>query len=414
MCIRDSVGSEMCIRDRFIYGVENLANGNFFKIQISDWSLADTNSWVGSRNGHGGKIDTVSGVIHFTGQIGWYAKVQMSDLSYEEMDLRDILTLATDDVAFSSIDLGVTGYNTLFVGGEFRNSETGKGLAVIDTDAMTKFSVGILPTVGLFLSDDLSTLYNASKAGFIEQIDLTSFIVNAPYNQRFDRNTYTFTGVGFPNEIIFDGSDIYMTNFEEVAHLFKVELIPYKLPLVTEAEAYYRGLDNKYNLQTVTDGPGNNQTTNDIISSVQITAVEFFGVESKGSALTPVDGILVGTNNGFFLLKIKSDDITGEVVLQSPKVSGTIPVSVSLNGGTPIFADINGNMDLTIPTGGTTPFNLKIKYEDIDITVPNGFTGIVTNLNDIYVDVSFTVLGTNLTVTSGAGNGDMLLINGQS
>ena len=62
---------------------------------------------------------------------------------------------------------------------------------------------------------------------------------------------------------------------------------------------------------------------------------------------------------------------------------------------------------------GATPFNTKAVFDETAITVPAGFTGIITNLNNTYSDVTFTVSGTSLTVTGGADGGDLLLINGK-
>lgn len=69
--------------------------------------------------------------------------------------------------------------------------------------------------------------------------------------------------------------------------------------------------------------------------------------------------------------------------------------------------------DLISSGGGSTPHNQKILYEGASITVPLGFEGIVTNLNDIYADVTFTVSTTSLTITAGANSGEMILINGK-
>lgn len=77
--------------------------------------------------------------------------------------------------------------------------------------------------------------------------------------------------------------------------------------------------------------------------------------------------------------------------------------------------DENDWMNISVGVGGITitPYNVKVKYVGSIITVPAGFTGIITNLNDTYADVTFTVSGTTLTVTGGANNEEILLINGK-
>lgn len=65
------------------------------------------------------------------------------------------------------------------------------------------------------------------------------------------------------------------------------------------------------------------------------------------------------------------------------------------------------------PTTTYMPYNKKEIYTGIDITVPSGFSGIITNLTNIYSVVTFTVSGTNLSITGGVDNGELLLINGK-
>lgn len=60
-----------------------------------------------------------------------------------------------------------------------------------------------------------------------------------------------------------------------------------------------------------------------------------------------------------------------------------------------------------------TPYNATFIFDETPQTVPAGFEGIVTNLNNIYAELTFTVVGTVLTVTGGADTGEKLLINGK-
>jgi hypothetical protein len=63
--------------------------------------------------------------------------------------------------------------------------------------------------------------------------------------------------------------------------------------------------------------------------------------------------------------------------------------------------------------GGSTPYNASFIFDETSQIVPAGFTGIITNLNNIYSDVTFTLLGTNLTVTGGMEVDEKGLINGK-
>ena len=58
-------------------------------------------------------------------------------------------------------------------------------------------------------------------------------------------------------------------------------------------------------------------------------------------------------------------------------------------------------------------YNATFIFDENPQTVPAGFTGIITNLNNIYANVTFTVSGTELMVTGGADSGEKLLINGK-
>lgn len=241
----DLLGSPAIVTDgTYIYGVENTTPAcNFFKIQISDWTTADTNAWGGVGGGHGGKINVADGVAYFSSQLGYFAKLALSDLTYSQLDLREYLSIITDDLAFCPASNNSAFINYVIVGGEYRDNTTGKGGVLIDTDAMTIVEFDLLPTYGLFFNNDYTKLYNVSNVGFIEEIDFESFIFNAQYNQTYTRNTYTFRQGGVPNEMFFNTSnEPYCTNWKSGGNLFKIELTPFTLPLITEQESYYRGL----------------------------------------------------------------------------------------------------------------------------------------------------------------------------
>jgi hypothetical protein len=51
----------------------------------------------------------------------------------------------------------------------------------------------------------------------------------------------------------------------------------------------------------------------------------------------------------------------------------------------------------------------KAVYEETDISVPAGFSGVVINLNDTNASVTYTVDGELMTITDGATNGDVLI-----
>lgn len=69
--------------------------------------------------------------------------------------------------------------------------------------------------------------------------------------------------------------------------------------------------------------------------------------------------------------------------------------------------------DELLAGAGSTPHNAKVQYGGMPITVPAGFSGIVTNLNTIYSYVEYTITGTEMTITGGVEEGELLLINGK-
>lgn len=77
------------------------------------------------------------------------------------------------------------------------------------------------------------------------------------------------------------------------------------------------------------------------------------------------------------------------------------------------FSEFNGWFTNSGGSGGSTPYNATFIFDESTRTVPAGFTGIITNLNNTNANVTFTVVGTVLTVTGGADSDEKLLINGK-
>lgn len=87
---------------------------------------------------------------------------------------------------------------------------------------------------------------------------------------------------------------------------------------------------------------------------------------------------------------------------------------ISADGGNTLTTGSDGGLYATSGGTGSTPHNDKVIHTTgVTITVPAGFSCIITNLTDIYSTVVFTVSGTDLTIVSGAVTGELLLINGK-
>lgn len=241
--------------DTYIYGVTNLTPPTFFKIRISDWVTITTNTWTSRNSGHASKINIAGGVYYCTSQSNWFAKVNLLDLSYSELDLNSYISVATDDLAYIPDDVSQSGLNLLIIGGEAKNAEFNKiGAVCVDATNMVAYPFEALPSVGWFFNSDYSKLYNTSVDGFIEEYDFIKFEYFVLYGTPSEfRNTYTYRGLGFPNELLFPtGGDIYMTNWDTTnatSQLSKIELTPFQKALITERESYFRNLNTSGNLE---------------------------------------------------------------------------------------------------------------------------------------------------------------------
>lgn len=246
----------ICTDDTYIYGVTQ-GSALFFKIRISDWTTISTNSWTSRTGGHWCAINTVDGLFYATNQAGYLATVSTTDLSFTELDLTSYLQTITDDNVYIPAEFNNFGYNALIVGGETKGNNTGLGACIVDVDTNTIYPFDILPTVGLWASNDYTKLYNTSNAGFIQVWDLQDIIWLVTVNQPYFNNTFTYRGNGFPNELLqpTDGF-LYMTNWDTVngtGVLSKIELTPVSQPIITQKEAYYNSLNSGNALASTDD-----------------------------------------------------------------------------------------------------------------------------------------------------------------
>jgi hypothetical protein len=182
------------------------------------------------------------------------------------------------------------GFNALFIGGENKANGTGLGGIIFNADSGTIYPFDILPTVGLFISRDHTTLYNTSNEGFIQTFDLTNLIINLVTNQPYFSNVYTYRGYGFPNEIIETSTDLYFTNWDTTTNkgvINKFELTPKDKPLITQREAYYNSLSkaDKTELANKVDKvTGKGLSTNDYTTAEKTKVSNLSGTNTGDNA----------------------------------------------------------------------------------------------------------------------------------
>ena len=237
----------ICTDNTYIYGVEHEpANIKFFKIRISDFTVVATNTWTGRFMGHSVGINIPAGYMNVTTQGKYYARVQLSDLSFVEKDLTGYSTVMTDDMVVIRDDQNDYGANYVILGSEFYDGSDSVGGLILNTDVLDDpIKIPMMPTVGLFLSNDATMLYNTSNEGFIQTWNLASLLFSLFYNAKIETNVYTYRGTGFPNEILETSTALYFTNWDTTTSkgvINKCELVAKDKPLITQKEAYYNSL----------------------------------------------------------------------------------------------------------------------------------------------------------------------------
>lgn len=170
-----------------VYGVSFSSPAKFFKIQISDWTLLSSVTWTGANQGHSAQINTVNGEFYCTNgeDAGKFAKVDCTDLSYEELDISDLVSFPGDDLVFvANVEVGG---GLCYVASE----NSGKGGAMIDIVTMLATGFDIVPSYGIFRGPE-GLLYNLGLNGFIQTFN----------EDLSDMKTYIASGFR-PNEFFY-------------------------------------------------------------------------------------------------------------------------------------------------------------------------------------------------------------------
>lgn len=218
-----------------------------FRINISDYSIDDTAPFpFGNGNGaHAGV--SVDGYNVFTnnGSACFLASVNMSDLTYTEMDLE--MDAITDDIVGIPFGnpLGYTAVAVLSEGSE----PNGLNLAIINMDEMTiAYKVKCLPGIGMIYDEVNECLYIGSHLGYIQKVNLADLSNGTP-DYKIAR---TFTARGQlintklkPNEFWQneDKTKLFCTDWENEdgkGSLLEIELVEVANPIMTLEEFIYK------------------------------------------------------------------------------------------------------------------------------------------------------------------------------
>ncbi len=192
----------------YIYGVTHTSSSQFFKIRLSDMKLVASTTW-GRIRGHAAKLDPYNGVMYVTNvsydetEPIYFAKVNLSDLSYTEVEISDYVRKATDD--FAMIDTGSEVY--CYIGSEYVYSTPGSGNygyggVQVKASDLSLTGISLKSTYALGAIDDY--VYSTTLDGNIQVFD------------RNDLNTVITCSLNgyFGNEIIFLGGYGFVTNFD--------------------------------------------------------------------------------------------------------------------------------------------------------------------------------------------------------
>lgn len=142
----------------YIYGANSVTSGAvFFKIAISTWTTTTTNTWTENGiGGHAAEINVSRGqmyVTNITSGNSYLAIVNLSDLSYTNIDLSPYVSNCTDDLCY--FDDGTM--CKVFVAGEIAvNGSAGVSVEITNSNAIS--SININPSFGVWAKDGI--IYN--------------------------------------------------------------------------------------------------------------------------------------------------------------------------------------------------------------------------------------------------------------
>lgn len=191
----------------YLYGATYNSSPKFFKIKLSDMSLVATKDWTNGDRAHALRMNTRTGHMYVTnipvseGDDVYFAKVNLSDLSYTDVNIGAYVRKATDD--FAMIDTGSEAY--CYVGGEYiygSGHNAGYGAVQIKTSDLSLTGMSLKTTYGL--AEFGNYVYSITIDGNVQIFKRTDLSGVA---------TCSLGGTYKGNEIIFDNNYGYITNF---------------------------------------------------------------------------------------------------------------------------------------------------------------------------------------------------------
>ena len=191
----------------YLYGATYNSSPKFFKIKLSDMSLVTTKDWTNGERAHALRMNTRTGHMYVTdipnseGDDVYFAKVSLSDLSYTDVNIGAYVRKATDD--FAMIDTGSEAY--CYVGGEYiygSGHNAGYGAVQVKTSDLSLTGMSLKTTYGL-----------AEFGNYVYSVTIDGNVQIFKHTNLGEIATCSLGGTYKGNEIIFDNSYGYVTNF---------------------------------------------------------------------------------------------------------------------------------------------------------------------------------------------------------
>lgn len=259
-------------------------------------------------------------------------------------------------------------------------------------------------------------------------LDGANSVVDAPSTSITDDNTVTSPGAVYLNSESSTSAMQYLyvlPDYRDFTTITLQSTIGYRStgtpPTYVPKDAMVSVEPSTQNLQEVTDN--GNTTTNEInVPAINFPQGDF--IDSQVGSLnishpaqvaiqneTSGTNITVGTDevsmqlNGANGVVLKGTNLTANRDLEYPNVSGTFAVSASVNGGTPVVADANGNIDLTVAGGSTPTLKQTIEENGIATALTVPFAVETSDTAVIYGEAGVQIgdggLGTGTVLTTG-------------
>jgi len=377
-------GPSICTDGTYIYGVTYEYGGSceFFKIDMSTWTIVDTQEWTNADRGHSCQINIARGEMYVTSfGDNMFAKVSLSDLSYSEVDMSSYVTNPTDD--FCYYDDGTT--CRCYIAGENWTAGNTGGVVVTTTSSNALSALSFTKSYGVYRYG--TTVLNMGYKGeCVQTVDATDYGTT---------ETYPVETSGYVlNEMVVLNGRIFATHWHASASVL-LELLIGDIGI---EGSYPEFADYNWNFSN-TSTTGNASTTypltqnNDLLIMCYNSEVSTLPSTPSGWTL---DGYIQdnGISAGFFWKRADGTESGSQIISGFPTnkivMTNILVFRNCITTGTPFSGfDLNNEystptttVTATLPTSAFTYLNTVVLiytvsptniYQDID-NLTNGIT----------------------------------------